>query len=838
MAKITVPFDIDDSGFNTKYQQIQNKIRSLRETGPGGTYSQLAQQYRSQGDEQRARRFESMQQIDRQRISMSIQKDLEQRERRLERINRLEKTIQDSKSSEEVKASKLLRTSEMRLKTMSDMAELQKSLSGSLDGANQKTQTLLGTWSKILAAVGTAGATLQKIGDFRYFVAERPMVQDQRQIGVQAPGLGLRERAIQGMGAEDIIFAEERGRALQKTMDFYESAAPARRQRALGSMIGRGALALAGGYGGAKLGTALGAKVGAKAGAAIGTAFAGPVGTVIGGLGGAALGALGGGIIGGAGGLGLSTMGAFNRQEEAYYGLTGNQGALNQMTAEDAMRRFKTQEYYERIKDPGEYVRRRFFLQNKNKLLSLQRSTGMTDEELFGGTGYLMRGAGEFSFAQRAGMSGQMLAAGGGGVAAGQLNIMALQAQRSLGLTNAGQAMGRITSYLNTEESKEAFIKVLAQGVTIGLDDSTYREEQKDYFNQVTAIAQNLGSSTEMVAAGLAASLEGDISRRNVGFAAESFQSLSNILSQTTGVTAAARAGAIAREDMFQGIGGMSMIRFQNLKYTDLTKENPEMKRFYEMAGGKAGTGKDFEDFVRRRREISEEALFTPYSSTAGGRRGLELLLKQRERELSPEELTEFATLYASFAEGNLTTKQALSRVKGMGLGRIQKETKDLRKKAHKMYKEQLPDHLRYPIGRRSEEEEFTKDLTRLPTDIPFTGPLQPLTDKDKRRLGYLETQEKRIMDELEKKESEIQAGELGGMGKTVNKIMDNLDRNLERTIADRVKLAAFSTAIREGKDAVIAFYQALDKASGRKPSSGNNNETTADKHSYRNNNN
>jgi hypothetical protein len=146
-----------------------------------------------------------------------------------------------------------------------------------------------------------------------------------------------------------------------------------------------------------------------------------------------------------------------------------------------------------------------------------------------------MAGSGDFSFPQRTGMTEQMLAAGGGsGAAYGQNMITALQAQRSLGLTNAGQTMGRLSNYLNADESEEAFIKILGKGVSVGLDKSQFREEQKDYFNQVTAIAQNIGGGDELISSIMTAAIGGeeDINRRNVQFAADAAKDVMGDLRQ------------------------------------------------------------------------------------------------------------------------------------------------------------------------------------------------------------------------------------------------------------------------------------------------------------------
>lgn len=548
--KIIIGADLDTTLVEKKLSDLEKRIKNMRETGPGGSVSQLAQQYRATGQDQKAQRLEQFRQRADQQNRKGLMRDLKEQESQMDKLLKKHKIIQnivDNSIASERTKTKLMQT---QSQVMDEIARKSKAINdaqgmlgggapgqppgmfGRISGAVSKFAGLAGT---ALSGVGTAATA---IGNFNSFRANLPVNQAMREGEIGQGATQLRARGIRGESFEDIIFAPERARSIGKTMDFFDKADSARALRA------RGKAALGG----------AGVLAGAGTGALMGSAFGGPIGTVLGGL------------IGGVG----AGLGIFGNSEEAYYGLTNNQAALSQMTGREAIENFETFKLQDRLKDPRTYYQKKFMSENRDRLLQLQRSAGMSDEGLYGNLGFLRQGSSEFTFNQRAGMQGSIVGAGGSGSGGAQLSTMALQAQRSMGLTNAGQAMGRLSSYLNASESEQAFVKILAKGVSVGLDESEYREEQKDYFNQVTAIASNIGGGSDLVAASITAGIEGDISRRGIGMAGDAFKSLSGILNQRGGVTAAARAGLMAGDEAFSNIKGFDKLSFQNMKLEDM----------------------------------------------------------------------------------------------------------------------------------------------------------------------------------------------------------------------------------------------------------------------------
>jgi len=830
--KITIGTSLDTSEVDKKLTELQRKIKNMRELGPTGAISQLAQTYRSSGQEERAKRLEDFRERQSSINRKEVQRDLAQQQNKLESLtrhyNNIQKGLDSLKKGTDDWNSKLehsRKVFEDIQKTASSIGVTQKELGADLNGrglpglpytqqqgmgpfsAREMThimRTGIGGVGRVLnplnalglaaSGVGAAGLGMQTYGNFQYFRAGLPAAQAGRGIDITRGTNQLAERAIKGQSFDDIIFAPERARALDKTFDFFQEADSARQTRARGKFLGIAGSAL--------------------------------TGMVLGGVKGS-VGGLPGALVGGAIGLGTG-MGLFG-DEESYYGLTGNTQALQQMSAEDAIKKYETFKMSERLRDPRGYLQKKFLGENREGLLGIQRSTGFTDREMFGPGGFSTAYGNEFLFSQRANMQQQIVGAGGSGQAGtGETMALALRAQRMMGLTNSGQAMGRLSSYLTQEESKEAFVKILAQGVTIGLDDSEFREEQKDYFNQVTSIAQSIGGGEESVAAFMTAALEGDISRRGVSQAAEGFGNIMSKMSERGGVIAASRAAMISQSDTFNNIGGMYRVAFQNMDVRDITADNPAMKMYHRMSKSK----KSLDEFVAERRDIALKSLFMPFSNTEEGKEVMNLYERSKEGQLEPDEQSRLEQLIGTFADMQGLSEERRRAVLGAFGGQRNlykriRETKAARKRQTEI------DKARKEAGLLGTEEEASgvirrnrdvlgevfKDVTGR--DISFTddkanvstyNPAQDelvLSRKDKARLGHL-NEAPSFFDKQWKAGAISQNQQFSGLDKTVQDMASSVFDNLDRTLTDKIKMDSFREALESGARAVEGFMTAL----------------------------
>lgn len=125
--------------------------------------------------------------------------------------------------------------------------------------------------------------------------------------------------------------------------------------------------------------------------------------------------------------------------------------------------------------------------------LSAQRATGMGDSELQEG---LLTGtrSGFTSDMTRQSMQG-ILGAGGSTRTARDSATFANRLQRNFNLTNATGAMGRISSLTSSSgQSDSSMVRVLAEAVSLGLDDSEFAEEQRRFVDTTSQIIGRSGA--------------------------------------------------------------------------------------------------------------------------------------------------------------------------------------------------------------------------------------------------------------------------------------------------------------------------------------------------------
>ncbi len=255
-----------------------------------------------------------------------------------------------------------------------------------------------------------------------------------------------------------------------------------------------------------------------------------------------------------------------------------------------------------------------------------------------------MRGSEDFIFRERAGMTQQIMA-GGGSAAAGfnQNLITALQAQRGFGITNAGQAMGRLASYMTAQESDDAFKRILSSAFSDGLDDS---KKLETYLDAVTSIAQNIGGGEESVARSIAQMMGPGATVRDVQAAAGAYGTAADIFSKQEGPTAVARARFISTTNLLSGMSGIERQSYQNLRYDQIEANNPQIQAAFEAYKKKTGdTTLSINEYVDKFKKGFRDSVTEAYQGTNLGSIYAEIVEKIDEKiktkeyeEASPEE--------------------------------------------------------------------------------------------------------------------------------------------------------------------------------------------------------
>lgn len=234
--------------------------------------------------------------------------------------------------------------------------------------------------------------------------------------------------------------------------------------------------------------------------------------------------------------------------EDAYGKLIGAKGAKTYKEMFEAQKQ----------KDPKKMLAKKFFEQNRQRMLRTQRAFGLSDEELFSGEESI------YSRASRAGFSGdiveqQMMAmqAAGGTTAAGkQGGIFAAQMARGLNLTNAASLIGKVSGRTGgtAADSRDEIIRMYAEATKLGLNES----EVRDLLQTSNQIAYQSGVSGQGIQQIIQEGV-GTKSRRGIEAATSAFQNIRKRTGSMEGLNlqfAMAEYGSEDFSKFIKGFGG------------------------------------------------------------------------------------------------------------------------------------------------------------------------------------------------------------------------------------------------------------------------------------------
>lgn len=233
---------------------------------------------------------------------------------------------------------------------------------------------------------------------------------------------------------------------------------------------------------------------GVAAGAGGGATIGAGIGAMAGGVG-AAPGAVAGGIIGGVGGgafgliKGIANLLTNQKQRSLMLSPFSKTASKEYETlnAQEFAENYQKALEGEKSQNPFKQLAAQDYEQNFMKNLQTQRALGLGFGGFHGAGGFRDQAtAAGFTSDMSAGMSSDILGAGGSTRMARD-SAFGLQLQRGANMTNAGQVLGTLSGGLGGSEStRQATIKILAEGTRVGLDDSKFAEENRK-FTQMTA---------------------------------------------------------------------------------------------------------------------------------------------------------------------------------------------------------------------------------------------------------------------------------------------------------------------------------------------------------------
>lgn len=411
-----------------------------------------------------------------------------------------------------------------------------------------------------IGAVGERGAEIYR--DF-----SKAPVRTEAAMGSAVQGtMGRQVGDIYGRRtAFEQIFAPERQRAAQQSLDTLQANKSA-------DMWGTGFGALK------NIGMGVGA--GALAGGAAGM-FGGPIG------------ALGGAAIGGIAGLGKGIWDiAGDERKRSMIMSPFSQTAskrYNSMLAEDMVNDYTTSYEGQKKQNPFKAAAAGEYEQNWNRNLQAQRSMGLTNEGFYGQNGFLNNNI-NAGFTPEMGleMSGSILGAGGSTRMARD-SAFGNQLARGSDLTNAGQVLGTLSGGLGSSEStKQATVKILAEGMKLGLDDSKFAEEQRK-FAQITAeIVARSGASGggdfERVAGGFGRFM-GENTGAGISAARTAYDQYQQISQTTTGPRGVMRAAGFMSDPALSKLSTMTKQAVMQIPEEQLNADHPVVQAAAKEAG-------------------------------------------------------------------------------------------------------------------------------------------------------------------------------------------------------------------------------------------------------------
>jgi hypothetical protein len=249
----------------------------------------------------------------------------------------------------------------------------------------------------------------------------------------------------------------------------------------------------------------------------------------------------------------------------------------------------------------------RYFEGNRGNFLGIQRQFGMSDQDLFEGEGSLLNQGAAAGFREQDMMQAMrgISAAGGTTGSAKSSAILANQLQRNANLTNAPQLIGMLSggAGMDTEQSKDAIIRMIAEATRLGLDTS----ETREFLQTTSQLAYQTGSGVGITGGMLAAGTEMD-TKRGIKAAEDAYQNLRNKTGKGGGKLKMQYELAGLRDMTLNGqalgLGTSSLL--VSLPADQLTMDNPLMKGLMKKFGLNPDDPKDqekIEEFLTKARQ-------------------------------------------------------------------------------------------------------------------------------------------------------------------------------------------------------------------------------------------
>lgn len=384
--------------------------------------------------------------------------------------------------------------------------------------------------------------------------------------GVQST-IGQDANTIYGRrSAFESAFNPERSRAAQMALEASQG-----RRIQTGASIGGNILGLG--------------AAGASAGAAA-TALGGP------------LTAAGGAVVGGIGGLATGAWRAFSDPAQRSLMMSGIPGSIGKRYGneyESLMTKQMGGDYQKALQDlknqnPGKTMASQYYEGNYMQNLQAQRQMGMGNDQFYGPGGFLQSGVGGgFTPEMMMQMSSGIIGAGGSTRSAVGNSLFGNQLSRGMDLTNSSQVLGTLSGGIGgAEATRTATVKVLAEGVRLGLDDSKFAEENRRFVQTAAEIVSRSGAGGEgdfgRVAGGFGRFM-GENTVAGIGAAKTAYEQYQQISSSVTGPRGVMRAAGFMKDEKLNQLSTIEKQALMQLPEEQLNENNPLVSGLAEKLG-------------------------------------------------------------------------------------------------------------------------------------------------------------------------------------------------------------------------------------------------------------
>lgn len=425
------------------------------------------------------------------------------------------------------------------------------------------------------AGLTAIGAGMQQGAEF-YRDLSRTPIRTELSSGAAVQGaMGKQVQDIYGRRtAFENVWAPERARSAQMALEASKA-----QQTADKWSLG-GAFTKSLGMGAAGMAT----------GAAVGSLIPG-VGTLI------------GGAVGGLAGLGKGAYNILSDERQRSLALSpfskDQDKRYQSIIAEQMTKDYQDTYEAQKQQNPYKQAASQEYEQNYMRNLQAQRSMGLTNEQFYGKGGFLQKGTSAgFTPEMSLQMSQDILGAGGSTRMARE-SAFGSQLQRGTDLTNAGQVLGTLSGGLGSSEAtKQATIKILAEGTKLGLDDSKFAAENRVFTQTVADIVSKSGAKSsedfQRISGGFG-KFVGENTMQGMEAAKTAYEQYQQISSTTTGARGVMRAAGFMSDKNLSKLSTMTKQALMQVPEADLNENNPLVQQAADEAskGGKPVSAKE-----------------------------------------------------------------------------------------------------------------------------------------------------------------------------------------------------------------------------------------------------